>query len=87
MSFKLHLSGGHKTLIDRASDTASKRFLDLFTHRTAKLDTRAVYAQAVEELSALAEKPGYSLRELEPALISTYFDLREHRLVTVFGKI
>ncbi|MCP5059837.1 MAG: tyrosine-type recombinase/integrase [bacterium] len=63
------------TLIERAGDQASKRFLDFFAATIRNANTREAYARAVAQFFRWAELHGLQqLTDLEPFMVGAYIE-------------
>ena len=69
-------------LIADAGDQAAKRFVEFFTANIPNPNTRAAYAQAVDQFLRWAEGRRLTLRTIEPIAVAAYVQELKGRLAT-----
>lgn len=77
------------TVIARAGERASRRFIEFFTANIRNPNTRAAYTQAVNQFMAWCDQYGLTLEILEPVAIAAYIEwlITRRSAPTVIGRV
>src|SRR5262249_29016317 len=66
-------------IIADLGDNAAKRFLEFFTANILNRNTRAAYAQAVNQFLRWCDVEGFPLKAVEPVLVAAYIEQLRQR--------